>query len=330
MGAMKKYSIILPVYNGGELVKECVQSVLSQTFAEFDFLLLDNNSDDGTYEWLSKINDRRLRIVRSAKTLSMPQNWARICETPKNEFLTVIGHDDILYPHYLQVMHDLIQQFPDASLYQTHFNFINIKGHIVRKCKAMPAKMDDAAFLKAEFLQTMDSMGTGYMMRSNDFDMLHGLSIAYPNLIFADYQLWVQLTGKNYLAISHETCFGYRLHQSLSITTAAENYRLAFGKYIQFLKEYMVGKPAVKKTIEEYGYYFLMYFCQSLSHRLLKSPIANRITVNEFIHECKQYAHSLGIKQNFEPGKKIKIWSAIQLDKKNWSRNLFQFIRKNF
>ncbi|MBK8710310.1 MAG: hypothetical protein IPL97_00260 [Niastella sp.] len=51
-------------------------------------------------------------------------------------------------------------------------------------------------FLKAEFLQTMDSMGTGYMMRSNDFDMLHGLSIAYPNLIFADYQLWVQLTGK--------------------------------------------------------------------------------------------------------------------------------------
>ena len=328
MGTMKKITIILPVRNGGELVKECVQSILSQTYSDFDFIILDNHSDDGTYEWISSNTDNRIKIFRSAETLSMPQNWARILDAPKNEWITVIGHDDILYPGYLQVMHDLIQLNPDASLYQTHFDYININGNKVRSCLPMPAKMDDAGFLKAEFLQTMDSMGTGYMMRSKDFDMLRGFSASYPNLIFADYQLWVQLTGKSYLAISPQTGFGYRLHQSLSITTAAENYRLAFGKYIHFLKDYMVNKPKVKQMVEEYGYVFLMYFCQSLSHRLLKSPPANRLSVKEFINECKQYAQMLGIPQPFEPAKKLKIWAALQLDKSNWSRNLFRLIRK--
>ena len=73
MGTMKKITIILPVRNGGELVKECVQSILSQTYSDFDFIILDNHSDDGTYEWISSITDNRIKIFRSAETLSMPQ-----------------------------------------------------------------------------------------------------------------------------------------------------------------------------------------------------------------------------------------------------------------
>jgi hypothetical protein len=42
--------------------------------------------------------------------------------------MTILGHDDVLYPDYLSVIDDLIKKHPEASLYQTHFNFIDEKG----------------------------------------------------------------------------------------------------------------------------------------------------------------------------------------------------------
>ena len=50
-----RYSIILPVRNGGDYAKECVKGILSQTYSDFNLLVLDNNSNDGTLEWIKSI-----------------------------------------------------------------------------------------------------------------------------------------------------------------------------------------------------------------------------------------------------------------------------------
>ena len=119
---MSKYSIILPVRNGGEYVKQCVYSVLAQKHADFNFLILDNASSDGTFEWLQSLTDERIKLYPSDKSLTIEQNWARVIDVPKNEYMTLIGHDDILYPDFLKTIDDLIQSNPSASLFHTHFN----------------------------------------------------------------------------------------------------------------------------------------------------------------------------------------------------------------
>src|SRR5579872_3781791 len=96
--AVAKYSIILPVRNGGHYVKACVGSILAQTFVDFELLVLDNCSTDGTTEWLSTLKDPRIMIFPAEKPLTIEENWGRITRIPKKEFITLIGHDDILYP----------------------------------------------------------------------------------------------------------------------------------------------------------------------------------------------------------------------------------------
>src|SRR2546423_4977854 len=118
---MSKYSIILPVRNGGEYVKECIQSILSQSLNDFNLIVLDNCSNDGTTEWIEQLNDERIVLHKADRPLTIEENWARILKVPKNEFITMIGHDDLLSTNYLTVMDDLIRKYPDASLYQTHF-----------------------------------------------------------------------------------------------------------------------------------------------------------------------------------------------------------------
>ena len=66
---MAKYSIILPVRNGGHYVKICVDSILAQTYTDFNFIVLDNCSTDGTLEWLLSLNDSRIKVIPSQKSL---------------------------------------------------------------------------------------------------------------------------------------------------------------------------------------------------------------------------------------------------------------------
>ena len=60
---MTTLTITLPVYNGMPYLKDAVESVLAQTFADFRFLIIDDGSTDGTAEYLRSLNDPRLRVI---------------------------------------------------------------------------------------------------------------------------------------------------------------------------------------------------------------------------------------------------------------------------
>ncbi len=326
---MSKFSIILPVKNGGAYLKECVNSILSQTFIEFNLLVLDNNSDDGSSQWLQTINDERVIIYRSSVSLSMEENWARIITLPKNEFMTIIGHDDVFHNQYLQEMSELIFRFPDAGLYQTHFDFIDENGKYLRTAQPMNEIQYADDFIKCQILKTLDSMGTGYMFRSSDYDRLGGIPSDYPNLIFADYALWVMLTSISYKATSINKCFNYRLHNSTSRLTNGMLYCQAFEKYIYFLASVSKENNEVKFVIDQYGKKFLLDYCESLSHRLLKTPFSKRqMRVSDFLENCNGYAKALIPKEEFLPKRNFKILIAEILDSNFIARELFFFIRR--
>lgn len=326
---MNSFSIILPVYNGGEYVKTCVRSLLAQTFSDYNVIVLDNCSTDGTREWLLSLKDPKISVITSEKKLSIAENWGRIKDIEKNEFMTMIGHDDVLLPEYLSIMNALINEHPGASLYQAHFDFIDSKGNVIKSCQPMPGKMDAADFLKAQLTRTMDSMGTGYIMRSADYDNLGGIPANYPNLIFADYALWMMLTDQSYLAVSKQTAFQYRLHDSVSKVTNGEDYQRAFFMYLDFLKTHMLQNPSIKEVFQTNGHGYLMHFCESLSHRILKTPSERReVTVQSFIDKCMTYSSEMLPGQAFEPLKKRRISLALWFDKNATRRSAFKIIKQ--
>lgn len=324
-----KFSIILPVKNGGEYVKECVKSILAQTYPDFNVHILENYSNDGTAEWLQTLKDERISIIPSDKSLSIEENWARILSINKNEFMTIIGHDDLLDVNYLQVMNDLINQYTDASLYQTHFCFIDAKGNFIKHCKPMDEKQTASEFLYSLFTDSIDTMGTGYMMRSKDYDTVGGIP-SYPNLLFADHALWIKLTALHYKATASQESFLYRLHENLSKKSDAPKYINAFYSYMDFLAALKSDQPNVSIVIEEYITSYIQYYCRSLSHRLLKTLIDKRngITVSGFINNCIKYNRLLSSKDQFNALKQPNIRFAKFIDDNSVLRKLYLLFRK--
>lgn len=326
---MQQYSIILPVRNGGHYVKECVNSILAQTLRNFNLVVLDNCSTDGTVEWLESLQDSRIIIHKATSSLPIEGNWGRIKEVTKNEFMTMIGHDDILYPHYLEAMDILIRQHPGATLYQAHYKYIDKNGQPIRNCLPMDEKQYAHEFLACQMSRTIESTGTGYMMRAADYDRLGGIPPDYPNLIFADFALWVSLMLPGYKATTLKECFAYRIHESVSHVTNGMMFQEAFGKYVMFIKSLLPGHEAIRTVVDRYGKEMLMYYCESLSHRLLKTPVANRsVKVADFIRLCESYAHELIPGQPFKPMEKFRIRIASQLDQTAAGRQLFKLARR--
>src|SRR6266571_339364 len=95
-GISKGSMHLLPLNNGGGYLRECVTSVLAQTAGDLELVALDDASTDGGVEWLQSLGDRRARVSRAPRHLGIEANWSRILEVEKNEFLTIIGQDDVL------------------------------------------------------------------------------------------------------------------------------------------------------------------------------------------------------------------------------------------
>jgi glycosyltransferase involved in cell wall biosynthesis len=326
---MKRFSIILPVRNGGVYVKECVNSILNQSLQDFDLLVLDNKSTDGTTEWLNGLNDPRIKLFPSERSLSIEENWARIVSVPKNEFITMIGHDDLLSPDYLAVMDSLIRLYPEATLYQAHFQLIDSKGARIRACKPMKEKEDAASFLQSVLTGKFDVYGTGFMMRSTDYDKLGGIP-DYPNLLFADFELWMELTRHSYKATASEECFSYRLHMSMTKLSADAKLHLAFDRFVTYLVKLKTEDRVLKAVIDEYGLPFLASYCKGMSHRLLRTPIKNRngLSVSAFLNDCRQNANTLLPGNTYDPGSDKSVRLAKFIDSNSLTRTLFQWFRK--
>lgn len=324
-----KYSIVLPVRNGGNYVKECIHSILSQTYTGFNLIVLDSGSTDATIDWIESLQDSRIIIHHTDKPLTIEQNWSRIKDVPRNEFMTMIGYDDILWPNYLQEMDALIAKHPNASLYQTHFHYINETGALIKPSLPMDEVQQAHEFLACQMARTIDSTGTGYMMRSADYNDTGGMSPHYPNLIFSDFELWMRLMLKGYKACSVNTCFSYRIHQSVSRVTNGMLYQQAFVSYIRFITRLREQNEKIKTVVDRHGKDFMLYYAESLSHRLLKTPLEKRtIKVTDLLATCRELAAQFIPGQEFDPLSQPRTKLAQHLDSSSFSRFLFNTAKK--
>jgi glycosyltransferase involved in cell wall biosynthesis len=250
----------------------CVESILAQSYQDFNLVILENQSTDGTTEWLQTLErkESRVKVIHSEAALSIEGNWKRILTIPKNEFMTMIGHDDLLDQNFLEEINKAIQEEPGANLYLTHYRLIDSEGKLIRYCTPIPKHESAAEFLAARMAEIRDSFGTGYVMRSKQYDEIGGIP-PYPNLMFADDELWVKLIGTTFKATSPQVCFSYRLHAG-SVSGTPNRIALFNGlkQYLDFLRELAKENGDIASVLKFYGPQYVAKWCQNYYYYLVK------------------------------------------------------------
>lgn len=323
-----KYSFLIPTFNSDRWIQSCIDSILAQTYTGFNILIVDSGSTDGTLKWIREIGDSRIQIYATDTRLGIVENWQRFTAIPRTEFMTIMGHDDILYPHYLTTIDRLIEQNPKAGLYQTHFNFIDANGQVIRVGAPMKSHITPEALLEAVLQNKIEITATGFMVRSRQYDALGGIP-AYPNLLYADIELWLKLIQDSYLAVAPENCFEFRLHVDNTSKSTGEFRLTAFEMLIDFFCKLKKENQAYQQLIERNGVAFLKNHVVGSCHKLIYIPLANRnqVSMNMIIGSAKRCATKLIPATDFKPGKFFGIMLAKLIDSNSLTRGLFLYYK---
>jgi glycosyltransferase involved in cell wall biosynthesis len=114
------FSAIVPLYNKKNYVQRSTASVLGQTFRDFELIVVDDGSKDGSPEIVRSLKDKRVRlIVQENAGVSAARN--RGVASARGRFITFLDADDDWDPGYLEALRGLIRDFPGAGLYGTNY-----------------------------------------------------------------------------------------------------------------------------------------------------------------------------------------------------------------
>ena len=258
-----KYAVFLPVKNGEKYIAAAIQSVLEQSYSNFQLVILENRSSDGTLSIVRSFTDQRILVFESVDELGIYDSWRRIHDLLLSksivaEFCTILGHDDLFYPAFLNTIDQLVVKHPTASLYQTHFNLVDADGVISRLCRPIAQKETDRDFFIARCWQLRDSYGTGYVFRVSDYLKVAGIP-DLPSLLWSDDLLVMRLTRLAWKATAIDICFAYRLH---SASTSAKLTRAklramvlaadTFAKIIQLEFSDLIAEPYGRASLGNY------------------------------------------------------------------------------
>jgi len=103
---MVPISVCIPVYNGGAYLEECLESVLRQTFDNFEIVIVDDRSTDQSYDIVTQYaaEDSRIRVIRNKKNLGLVENWNRCVDLSRGEWIKFVFQDDLIEPDCLKEM----------------------------------------------------------------------------------------------------------------------------------------------------------------------------------------------------------------------------------
>jgi glycosyltransferase involved in cell wall biosynthesis len=101
-----RISVCIPTYNGEKFLRECIESVLEQTFRDFEVVVVDDCSSDGTVAIVNEYaaGDPRIRVIRNEQNLGLVGNWNRCVELARGEWIKFVFQDDLLMPACLERM----------------------------------------------------------------------------------------------------------------------------------------------------------------------------------------------------------------------------------
>src|SRR5574344_508305 len=97
---MPKYSLLLPVHNSIKYISTCINSILSQNFYDFELVISDNYSNDGTSEYLNSLTDKRIKLFHTKSFISQPENWNFVISKASGTWVILIGADDAITPYF--------------------------------------------------------------------------------------------------------------------------------------------------------------------------------------------------------------------------------------
>ena len=198
-------SVCIPTYRGATHIRAAVDSVLTQTFADFELLIVDDNSPDDTFAIASSYRDPRVRCLRNHQNLGPEGNWNRCLAEATGRYFKLLPQDDVLAPNCLQrevevlendERHQIALVFCARTIVDARSRPVLVRQTFGRKARRLTAETIFRRCLRRG-TNVIGEPG-GVMFRRALADTVGPFDATFPYVVDLDYWLRLLAHGDGY------------------------------------------------------------------------------------------------------------------------------------
>ena len=209
---MPRLTVLMPTYNVAPWVEEAIQSVLKQTFADFELLVVDDASTDNTLDVVRSISDPRIRVASFPDNVGLSENLNRGLGLIDTELVARMDGDDIAEPDWLETGIKVLDGHPEVGVCSFGFQFFGTKTSLVR----FPEHHEDS---KAQMLFGCTVIVPVFRRSVMADNHLRYSTEAFPA---EDYMMWADVYRVTQVYNVQRTLFHYRTHATQISTSRRE------------------------------------------------------------------------------------------------------------
>lgn len=232
-------SIGLTCYNNADTIKDALRSIFGQTFQDWELVIIDDNSNDGSFEIVKSIKDSRVRVYKEDARKGFVSALNRMIQLAKGEYYARMDADDLMHPERLSKQLNYLKAHPNIDLVDTSMYSMNLQYQAVGIRSVDQSNKGPDRVLKKSLLHHATVMGHIKWFQKNPYDAEYVRA--------EDYELWCR-TFKT-------SSFG-RMEQPLYFVREGRvnlnNYLLSGQTVRRILKTYgpsLVGKKETLKLL---------------------------------------------------------------------------------
>ena len=264
---MPKVSVIIPAYNAMNYLSETLDSVLKQTFADFEVLIINDGSSDGIVQWFSGLGEKRVQLIsQENQRIAAARNTG--ISHAKGEYIAFLDADDLWEPTKLEKQVRFLENHPSVGIVHTWTRLIDPKSQPTGRILTSPAEGNPWLHL----IQKNTIMTSSVMLRSVCLQTVGGFS---QDLHYCeDTDLWIRLAASYTFGIVKEPLTSYRLHPGTLSTNCPEvlqSFRILIERAFE-----SVPTELLYLRNRAYGHQIIYLAWRSLNNRDYKQAIHYR------------------------------------------------------
>ena len=296
-----RISVVMSVRNGLPYLSDAVQSILQQSEGCFEFIILDNASTDGSFEWLARLQDSRIRLVRNDYDLGLSGSLNKGFALAKGKYIARMDADDISLPNRFALQADFMDTHPQVVVCGGE---VEVFDHQASRLWGVPCGQDA---MLATLLFGVPIAHPAAMYRTS---IWHKFLLQYDESlsIVQDYDMWRQIGFVYHLRMDNvrDCVLRYRKEgQNLSSNAAdihAGELKIVYARILEdifdkkaaniYIDEYMLGKQCANFNVDNINIYmrWLLKFKKSIIKKNIIDSHAVRMKFSSHMLETLKNA----------------------------------------
>lgn len=291
-----KVTVMMTVYNGERYIATTIESILNQTYSDFEYLIVNNGSTDKTVDIIGSYNDSRIKLLHNETMLNLAESRNICFQEARGEYLAWIDADDISLPERLEKQVEVMEKYPEVGLCSTDLKCIDEEGAVLGDkgwYQKSPIPLEWKLIWENQIAQPT------VMLRKSVVEK-HNFRYRQDFPPSEDYDLWCRMALVTHIYRIYDVLLLYRIHSN---STGAKNLSKSYKMALQASSEY-ASQVLGNEPPEYYKYLTVFTYRANIPSRYF-SPGKMYTFINSLL--VKSAAHWRWDKKQIQAAKKFGL-----------------------